>query len=327
MEVPIKKNVLMSSFHFCLLDMKVQTLLYSPPENGFLNLIHGEFQMTNHMRNTVFVRVIPLLVCILFGMNFEGVNAAEESQNMPERKGPMIRGYLSPDSLPKIHELIPPPPEAGSAALAYDEEVSKKNLTLNGTSRWQLAAEDARQVVEAFSCALNAPITEKDTPLLYKLLRRVCMDAASGTSQTKQKYKRPRPFIVNKEPICTPEGQEWLGRNGSYPSGHTACGWACALVLTEIAPEYIDAILARGRAFGQSRVVCNVHWQSDVTEGRFVGTAVVARLHAESAFRADIEAARIELKAVRGKNIKPTRDCIAEAEALTELPQFQEKYR
>ena len=274
--------------------------------------------MINYIRNTVLVRVVVLLVCIFIGMNFESVNAAEEAPNMTVHRGPMMRGYLSLDSLPKIHDLIPPPPEAGSAALAYDEEVSKKNLTLDGTSRWQLAAEDARHVVEAFSCALNAPITEKDTPLLYMLLQRVCMDAGYATSQTKQKYKRSRPFIVNNEPICTPEAQEWLGGNGSYPSGHTACGWACALVLTEIAPEYIDAILARGRAFGQSRVVCNVHWQSDVTEGRFVGTAVVARLHAESAFRADIEAARIELESVRSKNIKPTRDCIAEAEALAE---------
>ena len=276
--------------------------------------------MINHMRNAVLVSVILILMCVLIGMNCENLNAAEESPNVPEHQRPPMRGYLSLDSLPKIHELIPPPPEAGSAALAYDEEVSKKNLTLDGTSRWQLAAEDARHVVEAFSCALNAPITEKDTPLLYMLLRRVCMDAGYATSQSKQKYKRSRPFIVNNEPICTPEAQEWLGGNGSYPSGHTACGWACALVLTEIAPEYIDAILARGRAFGQSRVVCNVHWQSDVTEGRFVGTAVVARLHAEPAFRADIEAVRIELETVRGKNLRPISDCLAEAKALGQKP-------
>lgn len=274
--------------------------------------------MINHMRNAVLLRVVPVLVAFLIGMNCVCVNAAEESSNVQKPRGPMIRGYLSLDSLPKIHELIPPPPEVGSAALAYDEEVSKKNLALEGTSRWQLATEDANQVAEAFSCALNAPITKKDTPLLYMLLRRVCMDASFATSQTKKKYKRSRPFIVNNQPICTPEVKEWLKGNGSYPSGHTACGWACALILTEIAPEYTDAILARGRAFCQSRVVCNVHWQSDVIEGRFVGATVVARLHAEPAFRADIDAARIELETVRGKNMKPICDCIAEAEALAE---------
>ena len=77
-----------------------------------------------------------------------------------------------------------------------------------------------------------------------------------------------------------------MSKSGSYPSGHTAIGWAWALVLCEIAPEQTEAILARGRAFGESRMVCNVHWQSDVIEGRFMGASVVARLHAEPQFRA-----------------------------------------
>lgn len=86
--------------------------------------------------------------------------------------------------------------------------------------------------------------------------------------------------------------------NGSYPSTHAAVGWAWALILSEIAPDQTDSILARGRAFGQSRVVCNVHWESDVIEGRFIGAAAVARLHSDSTFLADLEAAKAELAAV-----------------------------
>jgi acid phosphatase (class A) len=108
--------------------------------------------------------------------------------------------------------------------------------------------------------------------------------------------------------------------DGSYPSGHTAIGWAWALILSEIAPEQTDAILARGRTFGQSRVICNVHRQSDVIEGRFMGSAVVSRLHAEPAFRAAIETAKAELAAVRAMGLKPQRDCEAEAEALAQYP-------
>jgi acid phosphatase (class A) len=121
---------------------------------------------------------------------------------------------------------------------------------------------------------------------------------------------------VNKEPTCTLDEEEHLKKDGSYPSGHTAIGWAWALILSEIAPERADAILARGRAFGESRVICNVHWNSDVVEGRFVGAAAAARLHADPAFRAELEAAKAELAAVRAKGLKPTRDCRAEADAL-----------
>ena len=105
-------------------------------------------------------------------------------------------------------------------------------------------------------------------------------------------------------------------KDGSYPSGHTAIGWAWALILCEIAPERADAILARGRAFGESRNICNVHWHSDVVEGRFMGAAAVSRLHADPAFCAELEAAKAELVAVRAKGLKPTRDCQAETDAL-----------
>ena len=65
----------------------------------------------------------------------------------------------------------------------------------------------------------------------------------------------------------------------------SAVGWGWALVLTELVPARADAILQRGREFGYSRVVCNVHWQSDVEAGRTMAAATVARLHADPALR------------------------------------------
>jgi acid phosphatase (class A) len=145
------------------------------------------------------------------------------------------------------------------------------------------------------------------------LLRRTLSDASNSTKKAKDYYNRTRPFIVNKKPSCTPNDEKDLSTNGSYPSGHTTIGWAWALILSEIAPEQADAILARGRAFGESRVVCNVHWQSDVNEGRVMGAAVVARLHTDPVFRAELKAAKADLAAVRAKGLKPLRDCSAEA--------------
>jgi acid phosphatase (class A) len=172
------------------------------------------------------------------------------------------------------------------------------------------------QAAGTFSCALNAPITEQDTPHLYVLLRRALSDAALSTYRAKNHYLRTRPFMVNKEPICpTDEGKPYI-KNDSYPSGHAAIGWAWALILSEISPEQADAILARGRTFGESRMICNVHWQNDVIEGRFMGAATDARLHADPTFRADLEAAKAELAAVRAKALKPQRDCAAEAAAM-----------
>ena len=65
-------------------------------------------------------------------------------------------------------------------------------------------------------------------------------------------------------------------------------------------------------AYGESRNVCNVHWYSDVVQGRVMAAGTVARLHAEPAFRADLEAAKAELAAVRSQNLSPSRDCAEE---------------
>ena len=170
---------------------------------------------------------------------------------------------------------------------------------------------------DTFSCALGIPITEKDTPHLYLLLRRTLADAGFSTYYAKSHYQRQRPFVVNDEPICTPEEKEFLVTNGSYPSGHTAIGWAWALILSEVAPDRATAILLRGRAYGESRIVCHVHWYSDVVAGRMMGAATVARLHADPGFRADLEKAKSEFAAQRFRGVKPTRDCQAEADALS----------
>lgn len=107
-----------------------------------------------------------------------------------------------------------------------------------------------------------------------------------------------------------------LERDGSYPSAHAAAGWAWALIQTELSPDRANAVLARGWAFGESRRICNAHWHSDVNQGRIIAATTVARLHADAAFRADLDAARAELAAVRSMGSRPTRDCGAEAAAL-----------
>ncbi len=159
-------------------------------------------------------------------------------------------------------------------------------------------------------------VTEKDTPHLYLLLRRSMADAGYSTYKAKNHYQRARPFMVNHKPVCTPEEEVMLRGDGSYPSGHSAIGWAWALILSEVAPEKADAILYRGRAYSQSRVVCNVHWQSDINEGRMMGAAIVPLLHNNAAFEKDLERAKIEYRDAIKNGSKPARDCDTEKEAL-----------
>ena len=131
------------------------------------------------------------------------------------------------------------------------------------------------------------------------ILRRMLPDAGLSTYRAKNHYQRPRPFMVNNTPVFSPENEEKLRGDGSYPSGHTAIGWAWALILTELFPDQTDAILQRGKEFGISRNICNVHWHSDVVAGRTMGAATVARLHADNQFLIDMAAAKKEINALR----------------------------
>ena len=283
---------------------------------------------SNHRQvSGIFVpRLLARTCCLLLALTGVVVSgcasreAVGQPAPVPEIRPGLLQGYLAPTALPNSLALLPAPPAPGSAALALDEEVARRNLALRGTARWTQAAMDADlsfpQAAGTFSCTLDVAVTQQDTPRLYTLLRRTLTDAGSSTYAAKNHYKRLRPFAVNQQPVCTAQVTATLTKDGSYPSGHSAVGWAWALVLAEIAPERTDALLARGQAYAESRNVCNVHWHSDVIQGRFVGAGAVARLHAEPAFRADLEAARAELAAVRASGLKPTRDCAAEAAAL-----------
>ncbi len=231
-----------------------------------------------------------------------------------------LAGYLLRGALPNSLTLLPPPPSPGSAAQARDDAAAKAAVAAAGGPRWTQAVQDGDLrfpgAAETYSCALGVRITEADTPRLYGLLRRTLIDLALSTYPTKLKYQRARPFTVDGASTCTPNDEAALRKDGSYPSGHSAIGWGWALILTEAAPERADAILARGRAFGQSRVACNVHWLSDTEEGRVIASATVARLNDDATFQADLAAARKEIAAARAAELSPTRDCLKEAAQL-----------
>jgi membrane-associated phospholipid phosphatase len=64
-------------------------------------------------------------------------------------------------------------------------------------------------------------------------------------------------FMMNNEPVCTPEDEELLRKDGSYPSGHTAIGWAWAPILYEVFPEKTNDIIAR--AYGVHPIVLMIY--------------------------------------------------------------------
>lgn len=227
--------------------------------------------------------------------------------------------YLSDKTMPDGLTLLPPPPVAGTAAMARDEAVRRAALPLRGTPRYALAAADADRnqdaTNQAFQCAFGTAIDPQGTPVLYKLLGKMRIDVRASTYPAKSHYKRLRPWIANNAKACV--ASEGLVRDdGSYPSARAAVGWAYALVLAELNPGRRSNIMERGREFGQSRVVCDAEWQSDVDAGRTLAAAVVSRLQKVDQFRSDLRAARQEVAKALSDRGKPQADCASETQAL-----------
>ncbi len=245
---------------------------------------------------------------------------------LPEVLPGILQGYLALQEAPDSDALLPKPPSSGSAAFAADQERYQNTRGLKNTPRWDLAIKDANlefpDAASHFSCAVSVEISQSATPHTYMLLRRTLADAGYATYAAKKHYKRPRPFIVNGQASCKPADEPHLRHDGSYPSGHTAIGWTWALILAELVPDHADAVFQRGYAFGQSRVICGVHWQSDVDAGRIIAAAVVAKLHTDAVFRAELEVAKKELAMARADGLKPAGDCKGQNAALAYDKQF-----
>lgn len=216
-------------------------------------------------------------------------------------------------------EHLGPPPAKGSPAAEKDRQIFLATRKLEGTPRWSIAQADnlEENILSAYTCALGYTPTRKSNPKLAAMLLRMSGDVRAAVSGPKLKYRRARPFRSEKGPLCIKPG---LGFRLSpdYPSGHSTWGWSVGLLLAEAAPDRSQAILARARAFGESRVVCGVHNASSVEAGQANAEHLFAALWSSDAFKADLAGVRAELDAARAQGTPPDPGrCTAEANLLS----------
>ncbi len=206
---------------------------------------------------------------------------------------------LDSTHMPNAVHFLPAPPAESSDAFRYDQsQYQWGKEQRNDSIRCAIAVGDAvwsiDNICRIYSGVLGITISADATPAIYRMLTLGLLTTDQAGKLPKNRYMRTRPYVYYGEPTIYPSDEQWLRTNGSYPSGHTILGWSAALLLTELAPDRADTILARGYMYGQSRVIAGYHWQSDVDAGRLVASAAVARLHADKRFLKLMKKARKE---------------------------------
>lgn len=229
------------------------------------------------------------------------------------------QGYLPAGTLDTL-KILPPAPQPGSPQAEADRKIFLATRALKDTPRWALAINDVdeKAILADFGCALGFTPSMTKTPRMVGLLLRLRFDIGAAVNGPKDFYKRPRPYLVDPGDICV-DKSEGLAKSPDYPSGHSTWGYSIGLALAQADPEHATQILARARAFGESRVVCGVHNMSSVSAGQLNASALMAAVSGTSLFQSDLAGIRKEI--AENRKVGPAPDaakCAAEAALVTQ---------
>src|SRR5258708_2975236 len=204
--------------------------------------------------------------------------------------------YIDPTTV-DLRQLLPNPPADDSAETKREiATVLREQLKRTPADVARALAEDDYQP-SIYADVLGPKFTEQRLPITFALLRAVTNNAREVSNTAKSTWNRPRPPQADsrvKPAIPVPA-------NASYPSGHAIRGHLGALVLAELFPEKRSALIERGWLVGWDRVIGGVHYPSDIAAGFKLGEILGQQFLASDAFKADLEKARGEGKAVFGE--------------------------
>ena len=221
--------------------------------------------------------------------------------------------YFTKAELPDMTKILPPFPEFESARFVSDQSQHLwGKLMRQDEARAAQAQRDAvysmQTVIDEMGPLFGLEITKEDTPEIYTILQDVCASCDSIYSGAKAAFNRQRPYAYYNEGTLIPEKEEKHRNEGSYPSGHTVFFWTSALLLADInqSNEAMEALLARGYEFGQSRVIAGYHWQSDVDAGRMAGSVLYQLIRSHERFIGQLANARAEFAEKTGSATRIT---------------------
>ena len=189
--------------------------------------------------------------------------------------------------------VLPPPPAPGSAQVRAElAELHAAEATRTPADEAAARLDGDTKNASIFAEAIGPAFDLHQLPATARLLAVVRETEKAVVDHGKDEFRRPRPYVLDPSLKSCKRNDDPLS---SYPSGHTSMAFSMGETLATLIPDRAGPILARAARYGQSRIVCEQHYRSDVTAGQQLGTLIAERLRAKLAFRAMLDAARQEL--------------------------------
>jgi acid phosphatase (class A) len=204
--------------------------------------------------------------------------------------------FTTPERRPDLVVVLPPPPDPGSPEDQADLAALLAVQAARTPAMVSAARADAEETVFRLLARMGIALDPTTLPATASLFANLHADEAALVEPAKRHWHRLRPFAASPavQP-CAP--RPW---SASYPSGHAAFAFAASEALVDILPEWQDAIRARAATYARDRVVCGVHYPSDVEAGRLAGLAIAAAMRDDTLYQAALAAARSELRHALG---------------------------
>jgi acid phosphatase (class A) len=201
--------------------------------------------------------------------------------------------FITPDPA-LVTRLIAAPPPDGSAA-QQEELAELHRIEAERTPAQERAARaDAdEKTVLAFAVVFGPGFSAQNAPATFALARKIAEESEIFGRAAKKYHGRLHPYQADPSlrPACKPKKPV---ADESYPSGHALRGWLLALTLADLVPEKREAIFARAEDYAHNRLVCGVHYPSDIEASKRLAPALYALISENPQFRAGQAAARAD---------------------------------
>jgi acid phosphatase (class A) len=218
----------------------------------------------------------------------EGSGSA--TMRMPAEK-PELHYLDAADYLPQRVLALPPARESAAEALEL-AEVKNTIAAASAERRTQATWDADHEDPSAFNAVLGRDLAK--LPATWDLLVTVQDEAYALTGKAKEAFARMRPYSIDAAvQTCTKEDPVKPAK--SYPSGHATVGYSVGWTLARLVPDYAPYILDRARDYAESRVICGVHFRSDIEASHVLATLVAERLLADPRLADKVAKARAEL--------------------------------
>jgi acid phosphatase (class A) len=208
--------------------------------------------------------------------------------------------YIDPLPLHLNLILSPPPARDSATAAAELTELHRIEALRTAAQIRQAQSDDHEEDIFVFETVMGPDFTAAALPITASLSDRVRKEESAAGGALKKFYHRPRPYQVDStlHPVCpvSPEPT-------SYPSGHSLSGYLLAFTLVQLVPEKRQQILDRADEYVHNRLVCGVHYASDIEASRRVAYAVFGSMVASPDFQRDLAAAREETRRKLGLSL------------------------